>query len=232
MVLAPLRALGLVSAKLAPGAETGLTVFKVTLTKNGGGINLDKQIDALLLNNTIADGSVGIGMVEGNSIVVEKNTINNMKTTGVWISNSLKIHVDHNTVKATQDGLIASPGPGGLSMRITNNSFTSNTRDGARVNTSFAGPIVFYNNTASTNGRDGLAVTGAFASNNSIVMGNTTKSNGRYGVAVNNDRWRVARNASTTNATSDLFWDGVGANTCFVANTFGTSIPGVLPVCP
>lgn len=212
--------------------ETGLTIYQVTLTRNVTGIFLDKQINALIANNSIDTGVTGIGVSEGNKVVIEKNGISGLSGAGISISNSLEMHVDHNKVTGAQDGLVGNTGPAGLTMRVTNNSFSSNTRDGARVNTSFGGPVVFYSNTAASNLRDGIAVTGAFASTSLIVMGNSAQSNGRYGIGVNNDKWRVARNSASTNTTADLFWDGVGASTCFVANAFTTSIPGVLPVCP
>ena len=211
--------------------ESGLTVYKVSFLKNSSGIFLSKQNNAVLHANTIYGGSSGVYLIEVNNVIIDENSISRIAGPGVYATNSLNVWVAHNIINKNVDGVVGVPGPSGLSMRVASNQLQSNTQDGARIGIAFGGPVFLYGNEASSNLRDGLSFIGSAAASTSAARGNRAINNGRRGVGVTGDRWRVINNTLTPNSVSDIFWDGIGANTCFSSNVFVTSVPGALPGC-
>ena len=212
--------------------ESDHWVHKVTLTGNGTGMLFDKLVNGLIVNNVVTGGLTGIFVSEGNTMTLSGNRAAGVAGAGLKISNSLGMIVTSNTFNSNVDGMVATTGPAGLSLRAANNTFSNNATDGARVSVTIGGgPVVLYSNTANSNGRDGLGLTGNLATANSTARANQTGKNGRYGINVTNDRWRMYFNKSSLNTTLDMFWDAAGANTCFMGNTAGTWAPFFLPGC-
>ncbi len=217
-------------------SQTGLTIYNVNLARNGTGIFLNIQNDALVFGNTITQGGVGISANGSSGVTIAGNTITGSSGIGisVFATAGTGITISNNVVNGNSEGLVADTGNvAGLQMRVTGNQFNSNNWDGARVPMrprTGLGPIVFLGNTLNGNGNHGLNFTSSEFGAISNIRGNVSNLNRRYGIITTGDGWRVVGNTFTGNMWYDIYWSGVG-DSCYSNNIFATNY-NHLPLLP
>jgi len=241
------------------GGGTGLTVIhNLSLIGNQQGVFLVHPFGEVRFFNNIVSGKnlqgVGISLAQGATTHIYQNTISGCSVAVEVGTEVAEAVIDENLVTLNQIGIWGRY-PERSCFTIRGNRVTLNQGDGIRTGLNYspspsrngvsseATPVCssgvgadIEDNTVALNGGNGIVVEAEFQTQQ-FVQDNFVSYNKENGIAVFGQpivdpNWEIQTlgNSVGHNAT-DLFWDGVGTNTCWAQNVFVTSSPQVLPAC-
>jgi hypothetical protein len=216
----------------ATGIEGGSTQTQIMIN----GLNLESNVVGMFFEQTSnltisgcninggAVGQIGLSLSEVANSNISYNAIERHSVTGISATGTPVISQNAITLNGSGVQMV-----GAASATITGNTIGFNKTDGVSVEANLGGTNTIEDNIITFNGGNG--VTESFFQTKGLVQNNIVLANGADGIAViSGANIQVERNILAGNST-DLFWDGTGANSCWSQNLFRTSSPHTLPAC-